>query len=181
MRPTVTVIVPTVGRPTLRDTIASIPPAWGVLVVADGPEAHRKARSILWGTGRCVVRTQAQTEDIGHSQRNAGMRACTSSWLQYVDDDDVYVPGVQQIVEPHLHGDVPVIFQMRLSASTVLWRTRELKEGNVGTPMFAVPNIPGKLGAWPSKRSGDFDFIRDTCERMGAPRWVEQVIAVVRP
>jgi hypothetical protein len=104
----------------------------------------------------------------------------------FMDDDDIYAPVVRRDpahIEGHFTGDTPVIFQMSQGVDNcrVWWETPVLKHGNVGTPMFAVPNIPEKLGVWPSQRSGDYEFIARTCENMGEPRFVKQIIALIRP
>lgn len=126
--------------------------------------------------------TEEPSCDVGHTQRNQAMKHATGDWLAFMDDDDAYTPNAFPVIEANLTDRVPHIFQMRYRNGHILWQTQEVQHGNVGTPMFIVPNHPGKLAVWPSKRSGDYDFIRDTCRFYGTtPRFVEQVIALIRP
>lgn len=175
-----TVIIPTIGRPTLAATLASIPKGAvrEVLVLHDGlPDVglgvdHPDAR--VWYAPKA--------NGIGHPQRNAGMRLARGRWLAFMDDDDIYTPRAFAHIKAHLTDEpVPHIFKMRFQHGHELWRTQEVRHGNVGTPMFVVPNLPGKLGEWPVRRSGDFDFIRDTCELQGSPVWCDELIALIRP
>lgn len=161
----VTVIVPSINRPTLFATLASIPKAWKIdLRVDANPNGN-----------------------LGHPARNAAMKDATSDWLMFLDDDDIYVPDVQAIVEANVTERRPHVFQMRYGPAagrapgTVLWDKPELANGNVGTPMFVVPNEPGRLGVWPERQAGDFFFIRETCALQGGPVFVPEVIALIRP
>ncbi len=175
-----TVIVPTIGRPTLKATVASIPKEWRIIVLPDGPKATAKTRVLLHDSRALIVPTEL-TDQVGHPQRNLGMKIAKTRWLAFLDDDDTYVPNVAEIVgEPSAR--VPHIFQMRYVNGDVLWRTHEVREGNLGTPMFVVPNDPNRLGRWPSRRSGDWVFLHDTCQLHDSPPvFVERVIALVRP
>lgn len=175
-----TVIVPTIGRDTLAATVRSIPDEWRTLVIADGSEAFGKACMACAGTRARVVATP-QTNDVGHTQRNTGMSIAQTEWLAFMDDDDTYVPDVQKLVDPQQRR--PHIYRMRYChGGGELWQTEQVREGNVGTPMFVLPNDPAKLASWPSRRSGDFAFIQETCALYEQPPvWVDQVIALIRP
>ena len=66
----------------------------------------------------------------------------------------------------------------------VLWRVREVAVENVGTPMFLVPNLPGKLGSWTAtgeRYASDFDFISGSVALQGEPVWQRAVIALAPP
>jgi hypothetical protein len=68
-----------------------------------------------------------------------------------------------------------------------MWRNRLLEFGNVGTPMFLVPNRPGGLGEWKdhmpglAEPGGDFTFISGCVDKMGGPVWRDEIICTVRP
>lgn len=177
-----TIIIPTIGRDTLPRTLDSIPDGVEVVVVADGDDAFDKAESLVADRDVLLVRTE-QTNTVGHHQRAYGMTLATGEWLAFMDDDDVYTPdGVETILgelgEPCVH-----VFRMRFKdGNQVLWGEKNLVVGNVGTPMFVVPNDPARLGRWNPKRCGDFDFVNETALlHDGRVVWHEQVISVIRP
>lgn len=175
----VTVIVPTIGRDTLLATVNSIPDGWQTLVVADGTAAFSKACVMLADTTATVVATP-ETGDVGHTQRNVGMEVARTEWLAFMDDDDTFVPHVESIVNPQ--HSLPHIYRMRYHHGGELWQDETVREGNVGTPMFVIPNVPSLLGRWPSRRSGDAVFIQETCRLYDRPPvFVNQVIALIRP
>lgn len=171
--------MPTIGRRTLIQTVQSIPRQWQILVVADGEHAAAQANLFLKKTRAQVIETE-RTDAVGHPQRNIGMRLADTEWVAFMDDDDTYVPNVDQLVGPQ--HPLPHIYRMRYTNGNTLWTTHQVQEGNVGTPMFVVPNDPRRLAEWPSRRSGDFVFIRDTCQLYEQkPVFVDTVIALVRP
>ncbi len=159
-----TVCVPTCARETLAATLASIP---------DG------------------IKVDLRYSDdglLGHPQRNIATAEATTEWIAYMDDDDTYAPDAFEIIEANLTDKrVPHIFQMEFvnhegwPKGHILWAEPELRWANVGTPMFVVPNIPGKLGTWLPQRSGDWAFIEETCRLQGDPVWVPETIALIRP
>lgn len=127
------------------------------------------------------------TGDRGYQARTKGMLQATGTHLAFLDDDDVYVPGAIDTMRAHA-CDRPVIFRMDDPFHGIIWRTPELTYGNVGTPMFLVPNDPDRLGAWEPVefgrgpgRGGDFHFITGCVDRMGTPVWRTEVICRVRP
>ena len=96
-----------------------------------------------------------------------------------MDDDDVFTPDALAAIRRGVaqHPERVLLFRMD-NYGTVLWRDREIRYGNVGTPMVVVPNDSARLASW---RLGDYEFIRDSCHRLGEPVWCEEVVAVVRP
>ncbi len=189
--PDLTVIVPTKGRATLARTLQSIPDDVQTIVLPDGQHAQRVAHEAA--RGRDNVKTVVSlakdpSGHLGHPQRNLGMTLAKTKWLAFMDDDDAYTPDAFQVIDANLNGHrVPHIFQMRYGRHPnappghVLWQAPVVMFGNVGTPMFVVPNDPDKLGVWPSRVGGDFFFLAETCSKMGHPVWVPRVIAEVRP
>jgi hypothetical protein len=74
----------------------------------------------------------------------------------------------------------PTIFRMRYPSGFTLWyRSHHLASGNIGTPMYFLPNDLAKLGRWGSFHGGDFAFIQ-SCQ--WAPEeyvWRGEVIALI--
>jgi glycosyltransferase involved in cell wall biosynthesis len=178
------VVIPTIGRETLRATLTSVAPQLErsdeVLVVGDGRPAC--AREILARQGRrhwCYLETDGPCNDAGGTQRDLAATVARGDHLCFMDDDDVFTPGALAAIRRGVaeHPERVLVFRMD-NYGTLLWREREVRYGNVGTPMVVVPNDPARLASW---RSGDFEFIRDSCERLGEPVWRDEVVAIVRP
>lgn len=154
-------VIPTTGRDSLERARASAAAADEVVVVEDA------------------------TGDRGYTARTVGMARATGTHLAFLDDDDIYTPGAIDLMR-RAASDRPVIFRMDDPFHGILWRTPELVYGNVGTPMFLVPNRD--LGEWKgvefgrgAPRGGDFNFITGCVEKQGAPVWRKEIIATVRP
>jgi len=182
----VSVIIPTIGRETLQRALDSVADADEIILVHD---TDNKVRVATYSAGEnCVdvVLSAMQGGDHGYPARMIGMRYASGTHLAFLDDDDVYLPGAIDAMRERA-CDVPVIFRMRHPEHGVLWRTPVLQFANVGTPMFLVPNVPARLGAWAAhapalpEPGGDYTFISGCVERMGQPEWDERVVAEVRP
>lgn len=181
---TFSVVIPTCGRETLRRTLRSIAaqskPPEEVIVVGDGEQPV--ARAIFEEERRPGWRYEEHgpTRLIGNAQREHGIALARGDYLSFMDDDDVYEPDAFSAIRAAVaeHPGRPLVFRMDQSFGAVLWRTPALTYGNVGTPMFVVPRLPGLLAPW---RTNDFDFIAGTVALQGKPVWREEVIARIRP
>ena len=156
------VIIPTIGRDSLAAAVDSASGADEVIVIENHDNDH------------------------GYGARMRGMAQASGTHLAFLDDDDVYAPGAIDVMRA-CHADRPVIFRMDHPRHGIMWREPKLEFGNVGTPMFLVPNKPEQLGVWEphmpglKEPGGDFTFIRGCCDVMGEPIWREEVICIVKP
>ena len=155
------VILPTIGRTSLGRALASCKDAFEVLV------DHNHDR------------------DRGYAARERMIARATGTHLCFLDDDDVYTQNAIGLFT-EAACDVPVIFRMRYHhGGAELWQREEVMFGNVGTPMFLVPNDPERLGHWHpwegSDSGGDCSFITGCVEKMGQPVWRTEIVCVVKP
>lgn len=201
--PTLSIVIPTKGRRSLRRTLESIRPQLGagdeVVIVADEAgnvaRARRIHRDVSAGDPRFVYAEKPHEEPgTGDAQRNHGMQIASGTHLAFIDDDDVYTAGALAAMRAAA-CDRPAIFRMEYGKGRAfskperrLWQVPELHYGNVSTQMFLVPNEPAGLGTWePLPESwnpawgGDFMFIRGCVEKLGAPVWREEIVALVKP
>ncbi len=96
----VSVVIPTFNRPeflqeTLESVLAQSRPAREIIVVDNGtgPETAR----LLERYGNRVV--QIKIDPVGQqAARNSGIAAATSTWVAFLDDDDLYRPTFQESV-----------------------------------------------------------------------------------
>lgn len=180
------VITPTIGRPSLLETLASIAgqlePGDEHLVIGDGVQPEAATMCEQFGA---TYRDGPLAHDYGNTQRDAGARLATGDYLLYCDDDDTFTPDALAIVREAVQTDpgIPHIFRMTHPTFTVLWRRPALVPGNVGTPMFCVPR-DGRLARWNDQHSdtyqGDFRFIsRTVANHGGRCGWHEGIVCNV--
>lgn len=94
MSETVSVVIPTVGRPELAQALESVRGQdhadIEIIVVVDRPESAAAVRDLLRGPAeRCVV-TEGQAG--GSAARNLGTAAATGEYVALLDDDDWWEP-----------------------------------------------------------------------------------------
>lgn len=165
--PTFTVIVPTAGRTTLGDSLASA------------------ASQLLPGDE--IIAICNRDLDLGAKARNNAMARAEGTHLLFLDDDDEYLPGALAHFRAFAaeHPGRIGIFRERLMDGSLYWDKPEFRIGNVGTVLFVVPNIPEKLGVWGRYHGdwapADWVFVSETAEMMGDPVFVDAVVAVQRP
>jgi glycosyltransferase involved in cell wall biosynthesis len=171
--PTLSIIIATSGRPTLKRTLASI------------------AGQLQPGDEVIVVRDASG--DPGDTARMDAMPRARGSHLAFMDDDDVYSrDGLERMRRfARQHPDRVAIFKMEHPVGTTHWRENEpeLRYANVSSQTFLVPNVPGRLGRWhevprtsgKGMYAGDYVFILETVELQGEPVFVDEVIAYIRP
>ena len=162
---TFSIIVGTTGRKTLRRTLKSITsqlePGDELMLLCD------------------------DSGDAGDTPRNQSMHRAAGTHLLFMDDDDVYVPGafakMRRFADEN-PGRIG-IFRMEYTSGPKRWRVPELKNRNVSTQIFLVPNVPGKLGVWEHRGTvhGDYTFIEETARLQGDPIFVDEVTVRVRP
>lgn len=174
------IIIPTSGRDTLEKTIDSIQYQASknddIIVVGDGidPQVNFKAYNL------------GPTNDYGASQRNFGLMVGNNPWIMFIDDDDVYTNNAFDTVKKYLKAPEIHIFKMtysHLHSNNTLWKTKEIKYGNIGTPMFIVPRIFEKLPPWVGRYGHDLDFIEMFIKlNPDLPiTWHDEIISIIRP
>lgn len=180
------IIIPTIGRPTLITILQEIAPQLDdgdeVIVVGDGrqPDAERMSG----GFGSRVRYLEFESVHCwGHPQRNWAMERATGSHLVFFDDDDAVKPNALDTIRHAVlqNPKSPLVFRMHYG-STILWRDRAVRCGNVSTQMFVVPNRKSLLGEWGGRYEGDLDFIQSTSlkypDGVRSIVWREEITAV---
>jgi glycosyltransferase involved in cell wall biosynthesis len=165
VRITFTVIVPTSCRPTLGRTLESV------------AEQLKPGDELIVS---CNV-----DGDFGVAARDAAIPRARGTHLLFMDDDDQFARGAFRTIRrfASAHPGRIGIFRMRFDNGLTLWTEPALRLGNLGSPMFCVPNAQDRLGSWRSgeiPRHGDFEFICTTAESQGEPIFRREIIAFVR-
>jgi len=184
----ISIVVPTLGRPTLKRTLDSIAPGLKdgdeVIVVGDGPQPE--ARKIAGEFGpRCRYFEHGPTGLWGHDQRNFGISKATGEYLAFMDDDDWYLPRGLEKMRDAIRSDPGKLFLFRIRyVKRVIWKKKVVIPENVCSQIILVPNRPDRLGRWhrgdlPNGRGGDFSFFDETLQLWpeGSLRWIDSYVA----
>lgn len=185
----ITVIVPTVGRETLKDTLVSINeqvnPEDTVYVV--GEEFQSEVLNLVSDMADDSDAEEWMYEfreggHWGHANRNAILNKVDTSHVWTIDDDDLALPGAMKAMREHM-DDPWTIFKMTFGAEhhafgVTLWFQEQVVPGNVGTPMIFAPTSPARFGL---EYMGDYAYAKDLQGRFGEPVWAEELVAIIRP
>jgi len=199
-QPLLSVIVPTVGRPSLARAVRSLLRQgdwlpWEAILVGD---THGGDFAAALPTAQALAQTDPRLtyvehnggrHMVGHPQRNHGATVARGRYLAFLGDDDLYLPGAFQSIARALraHEDDPRVFLFRWIAPwrMVLWHTAGfLAEDHIDAECIVCPNVPEQLGTWTNRYQGDYDFIAETVALwggVGRVRWQPEVLALARP
>ena len=159
---TISFIIPSINRETLKRTIDSIEMRKGdeIIVEFDVPKSNG------WG----------------NAQRNKGIERATTDYLAFIDDDDYYVSGHRQVMEnaARENPDKPNLFRIRYPNGMVLWDKREIIPGNISTQMIFIPNKKEMLSEfWKKRNMGDFIFVDKWLWPDEDVIWREEIICLM--
>lgn len=183
--PRFSVIVATIGRPTLIRALQSLadqPLAVDdeVLVVGAGETVRDAAARFRYTFLPCVP-----GKDWGAVERRLGIKNALGTHLVFLDDDDIFLPGAFATMRAtcEAYPGRPVMFRMIAPWGETLWREPRVKVCNHGGPQFVTPNDPARLGTWSSRYVCDFDFCVSTLAHYppDALVWDSTVTYLCRP
>ncbi|HVN79668.1 MAG TPA: glycosyltransferase [Terriglobia bacterium] len=161
------VLVPTMGRLSLTDTLRSIiqqplMPGDEVLVIGDLNHGCNPGRDIMneFGPQFFYYSCGGAKNAWGGPQRNLGLTVAKGSWLTYMDDDDLMAPYTLEIMRGLCanHTDRPIMTRMR-------WPDGKALESMVGGQCLWVPNVPYKVGFFGNEYCGDQTWIETTMSK----------------
>jgi hypothetical protein len=174
----ITFLVPTIGKPSLMQTLRSIEtwPGDELLVVGAVQEQEHTVGDVTFRYVSCPP-----GGDWGHTERNYATPMARGRYIAHIDDDDKYAPGTRKLMADAIKKtpDRPVLFKMRFPNGLTLWRDEKVYCGNVGTPMMLIPNQPEKLGRWESFVGGDCAFLESCKWSSEEYVWRPEVIALL--
>jgi hypothetical protein len=167
-------VIATTGRPTLARTLESIEclPGDEILVVGNmGGIVDPRVRFVPCPPGG----------DWGHSERNFVRNMARGNYVAHIDDDDWYAPHARELFEDAIRTTPNCIsmFRMQYPHGLTLWREKKLYCGNLGTPMFLLPNIPSRFGTWAPHVGGDFIFLEGCKWREDEIVWRPEVTVML--
>lgn len=183
-----TVVIPTIGRPTLPRTLESIPDGVEVLVIADTYQMEAatlaELKRVTREYGLLLLTLDAGRHDRGDSQIAFGFRRALGDWLLNFGDDDVYEPDAFEIMRAAIAEQIerhPIMFKVELKANelrgpsdTILWSHPEIERFKVTGQSFLCPNQPERFGEWDT----DWRFMAETVANYGGQvDWRHELIA----
>jgi hypothetical protein len=161
------VIVPTIGRPSLKDTLASI-----AIQIRPGDE---------------IIVICNDVGDDGNWAREQGALGARGTHLLFCDDDDVFLPGAFDLIRDFARQNPGRIglFRRRFNATVKMqWDEPRLTVGSVQAMSFCIPNVPGKVGHWIPVTPGwsDIYVVQEAAREQGAePIFCDAVVGFARP
>lgn len=185
-RPLFTVVIPTIGRPTLARTLASIPPDVDTIVVADtlGPLLS-DVRATAWEHNARYFELNAGCHSTGSPQLQYGYERAQGRYILNCGDDDVYEPDAFETIARAIEETgvtYPLMFKVEMhpaphrgnSRPVILWDEPKLERFHITGQCFVTPNDPALLGYW----HDDVAFMQATVYWHGERvAWREELIA----
>ncbi len=196
---TLTIAVPSIGRPTLVDTLASIArqaliPGDQVLVVYDSfqPDWANLAatRELVESFGFTFVEHDGGYHFFGNPQLNRAMELATGDYFCALGDDDVYVDGALARIRAKVTPDRALLFRFYATPYLVpgdprrfmLWGDRQLRVANISGCCVVAPKA-ALVPVSPDHRiEVDFDWIVEMVAKTGKPPvWLRECLIIARP
>lgn len=183
-----TVVIRTIGRPTLKNAIESALTEFGrVIVVADAIDLDF---STLPKDNVVYLKTGWKFDKYGSAAINMGAYACSTPYFCLLDDDDEFAPGAGEYMknkvfsEPDIDIWIPGL-QFNNGLQLCLDSKRGVEMGNVAVPtyktklLFLLPFYKGLVG-----QNADYIDCHHlmVLEKLGAKiKWYERLLYLVRP
>lgn len=195
---TLTIAVPTIGRPCLVDTLDSIQrqaliPGDQVLIVFDSlgcEPAHRDAtQALVEGYGFTFIPHAGPVHFYGNPQLNRAMELATGDYFCALGDDDVYVDGAIARLRKKCRGRV-VLFQFFSPTYLAgndpmrhrLWSSKDLRVANLSGCCMASPRSALVPVSDEPRIEVDYEWIRDCVAKSGQkPLWMNDCLVIARP
>jgi glycosyltransferase involved in cell wall biosynthesis len=195
--PTISVVVATKGRPTLRSTIESIKtqpllPGDEVLIAVDGPFPQAIDMAKEAGPSFRWIQSEKNIGYWGHGIRNwvfdhqeteedARLRG---DLIAAIDDDNILTPWAFNAIRTAAikNPGKPLLFRIVTIPGIIIWDKPVVAFNNVDTSSLVCPNVPEKIGRFRLSFGGDYYFISSTVENFGGVvSFQEEIICVSRP
>ena len=192
--PSITFLIATSGRKTLRDTVRSLYGQFNhgidkIEVFFDGPPVevgpnYFYAEEQLYNGDLTLHQLPDNLGYWGHAIRNKFQKTFKTDYVHHGDDDDQYAEAVMFRVRNDLRDNFGKLLLYKFRNSDgIVWTRPEFYFGNLGTPSGMIPNNPDIMGEWGLYGGGDFQFYEETRDKIGIENiiWKDLIIYKIRP
>lgn len=173
--PSISFLIATIGRPTLKNTLASLKDQIivghdRIYCIFDGicQGISLKAEADALGDSLKFILHPENLGHCGHGLRNIYQTRLEGDYIHNMDDDDVYLPDTISQVRDHLKNNFGkmVITQFYGLDNRIVGDKHLIGMGQVGTPSGFLPNVPEKFPNWPIQYGGDADFYMEISKHL---------------
>lgn len=195
MTPTFTVLIGSIGRPSLRQSLDSIArqarvPGDQVIVAIDSfeqgdrPDVQALVRSYGVGFDACAY--DAGYHWLGVEQINHALRTVplTGSHVFTIGDDDVFVDDAYATLRPlcAAHPDRPILYRFLAPWRQILWDAPRMQMSRISGCCIAAPRA--NVGEMSTRQYAehDYDWMLDVLKSSGRyPLWLDECLVIARP
>jgi hypothetical protein len=171
--PSISFLIATIGRPSLKATLASLIPQIvighdHIYCVFDGICQNISLVDEINNLGDSLklILHPENLGNYGHGLRNFYQGRLEGDYIHHMDDDDLYLPDTIPQVRNEIKANLGKIIICKFYGldGLVVGRERLISMGQIGTPSGFLPNEPSKFATWPLWYGGDSEFYEKTCK-----------------
>lgn len=197
--PWLSIVIPTIGRDSLSDTLdsidaqpASLLDGVEVLVVGDTYGGHttqlegvRSYLALEHPLGRYrFLEHDGGMHMYGQPQRTYGARQARGDWVWFTQDDNVASQGALEAIHTATRATDAsrlLIFRWLSPWRELIWRVPGLELGNVDADCLVMRRDLAAEVSWGLRYEGDFDAAAAAARLSGAVGWCDDLISIARP
>jgi hypothetical protein len=200
VRPWLSIVIPTVGRSSLADTLDAIDhqPAEllkgvEVLVVGDTHsgmtaglhQAREHIETERAGERYTFLEHDGGQHVVGQPQRTYGAHNASGEWVAFGQDDNILTPAALSAIATATRSQVSELIICRWLAPwrETIWRWPELALGNLDADGLVLSRRLAQQVTWGLRYEGDYDAAQQAWALIDRAEinWVSTIVSVARP
>jgi hypothetical protein len=187
--PSIHVLIATIGKESIFNMLDTLKKQLTIndylTIVFDGPDLPNidKVKTI---TSDFLCKTNVIVEEKnlgfwGHAIRNKHNKLA-GDFVFHIDDDDNISPDCMKSLHSICKNKNTIyIFKMDVGEDKVIWKTKEIIFGEIGTPMGIIPTKINSTSEFTYRYGGDYDFYKKLENDGNNIEYVDKVIYIVKP
>ena len=181
------VLIATLGKDSIFNILKSLKKHLNkndyLTIVFDGPnlpnvyEVTEITKQMKCNTN--VIIEETNLGHWGHAIRNKH-NILKGDFVFHVDDDDNITPNCMNDIRSFCKDKNTIyIFKLKFKDGTIIWKTKEINLGNVGTPSGVIPTNLNSTSTFTYKYGGDYDFYKKLEKDGNNIEYVDKIIYLV--